>query len=221
MIICTQELVLEVCHFFQYANALFSFHTQLDIYQHFRMYIHRIALSVVLPEQHTNKQAKHVSVLVPPSLSFPAIPEDGSETCSLEGTEAPVRNTNLSRTLPRRMKQMLDAPLEPIHKPRPHSSAALSFMSRSLRSHRKNVLTRQPFSLSERESSPEEMEVVCYMTEWRKLNLSILRQRIQRLVVLMDLSEPGTIPDSGMLASLIDLVRAVYNTVCTCTYMSI
>ena len=45
-----------------------------------------------------------------------------------------------------------------------------------------------------------------YMGEWRRLNLNFLRQRIQRLVVLMDLSEPGTVPDSGMLASLIDLV---------------
>ena len=46
------------------------------------------------------------------------------------------------------------------------------------------------------------------MEEWRRLKLKVLRQRIQRLVVLMDLSEPGTIPDSGMLASLIDLVNS-------------
>ena len=45
------------------------------------------------------------------------------------------------------------------------------------------------------------------MGEWRRLNLNFLRQRIRRLVVLMDMSEPGTVPDSGMLASLIDLVQ--------------
>ena len=45
------------------------------------------------------------------------------------------------------------------------------------------------------------------MKEWRRLKLNVLRHRIQRLVVLMDLSEPGTVPDHGMLASLLDLVR--------------
>ena len=44
------------------------------------------------------------------------------------------------------------------------------------------------------------------MEEWRGLKLTGLRLRIRRLVVLMDLSEPGTVPDPGMLASLIDLV---------------
>jgi hypothetical protein len=48
------------------------------------------------------------------------------------------------------------------------------------------------------------------MEEWRRLKLKVLRQRIQRLVVLMDLSEPGTVPDPGMLASLIDLVCSIY-----------
>ena len=42
--------------------------------------------------------------------------------------------------------------------------------------------------------------------EWRGLKVGVLRNRIQRLIVLMNLSEPGTIPDAEMLASLIDLV---------------
>lgn len=42
--------------------------------------------------------------------------------------------------------------------------------------------------------------------EWRGLNLDVLRRRIQRLVVLMNLSEPGTIPNASILASLVDLV---------------
>ena len=42
--------------------------------------------------------------------------------------------------------------------------------------------------------------------EWRGLNLSLLRSRIQRLTVVMNMSEPGSVPDAGMLASLVDLV---------------
>ena len=42
--------------------------------------------------------------------------------------------------------------------------------------------------------------------EWRGLRLDLLRGRVQRLVVLMETTEPGTVPDAGMLASLIDLV---------------
>lgn len=42
--------------------------------------------------------------------------------------------------------------------------------------------------------------------EWRGLNLEVLRKRIQRLVILMNLSEPGTIPNASILASLVDLV---------------
>ncbi len=44
-------------------------------------------------------------------------------------------------------------------------------------------------------------------SEWRGLRLDTLRSRIQRLVVLMNLSEPGTIPNPAILASLVDLVR--------------
>ena len=42
--------------------------------------------------------------------------------------------------------------------------------------------------------------------EWRGLNLTLLRSRIQRLIVVMNTSEPGSVPDAGMLASLVDLV---------------
>ena len=45
--------------------------------------------------------------------------------------------------------------------------------------------------------------------EWRGLRLDLLRGRVQRLVVLMETTEPGTVPDAGMLASLIDLVGLV------------
>ena len=58
------------------------------------------------------------------------------------------------------------------------------------------------------------------MDEWRRLKLNVLRHRIQRLVVLMDLSEPGSIPDPGMLASLIDLV-CVCVCMCVCPYVCV
>ena len=45
--------------------------------------------------------------------------------------------------------------------------------------------------------------------EWKGLRLDILRSRIQRLVVLMNTSVPGTVPNSDMLASLIDLVNII------------
>jgi hypothetical protein len=42
--------------------------------------------------------------------------------------------------------------------------------------------------------------------EWRGMNLTLLRSRIQRLIVVMNTSEPGSVPSAGMLASLVDLV---------------
>lgn len=45
--------------------------------------------------------------------------------------------------------------------------------------------------------------------EWKGLRLDLLRSRIQRLVVLMNTSVPGTVPNSDMLASLIDLVSVI------------
>ncbi len=49
----------------------------------------------------------------------------------------------------------------------------------------------------------DEGEIV---SDWRGLKLDLLRGRIQRLVVLLNTSVPGTVPDPDMLASLIDLV---------------
>lgn len=50
---------------------------------------------------------------------------------------------------------------------------------------------------------------------WRGLQLDLLRGRIQRLMVLLNTSVPGTVPDPNMLASLIDLVLYV----CICIYI--
>ena len=43
---------------------------------------------------------------------------------------------------------------------------------------------------------------------WRGLNLDLMRSRIQRLIVMMNMSEPGAVPEPGLLASLIDLVSS-------------
>lgn len=46
--------------------------------------------------------------------------------------------------------------------------------------------------------------------DWRGLKVNVLRSRIQRLSALLELSEPGSIPEAGMLASLVDLVSSGY-----------
>ncbi len=54
---------------------------------------------------------------------------------------------------------------------------------------------------------------------WRE---ALQRGRIQRLIVLMQSSEPGTIPDAGMLGTLIDLVGCIIihvHVAATCTCM--
>lgn len=41
---------------------------------------------------------------------------------------------------------------------------------------------------------------------WNNLMIDELKLDIERFVVLMHLSEPGTIPSAGLLASIIDMV---------------
>jgi hypothetical protein len=76
---------------------------------------------------------------------------------------------------------------------------------------RKNPFTKADSVLSSlgSEAKPEEEGGVSELDEWRGLSLDTMRRRIQRLVVLMNLSEPGTIPNANILASLVDLVSEV------------
>ena len=41
---------------------------------------------------------------------------------------------------------------------------------------------------------------------WNNLPIDELKLHVERFVVLMHLSEPGTIPSAGLLASIIDMV---------------
>ena len=41
---------------------------------------------------------------------------------------------------------------------------------------------------------------------WNNLPIDELKLHVERFVVLMNLSEPGTIPSAGLLASIIDMV---------------
>ena len=44
---------------------------------------------------------------------------------------------------------------------------------------------------------------------WNNLPIDELKLDVERFVVLMHLSEPGTIPSAGLLASIIDMVSCV------------
>lgn len=50
--------------------------------------------------------------------------------------------------------------------------------------------------------------------------MGVLHQRLRRLSLLLELSEPGEIPEPSLLASLISVVSAWAHTLstCTCTY---
>ena len=45
--------------------------------------------------------------------------------------------------------------------------------------------------------------------EWRGLKIGALHQRIRRLTLLLDLSEPGTIPEPSLLSSLFNVVSII------------
>ncbi len=51
---------------------------------------------------------------------------------------------------------------------------------------------------------------------WRGLNIGMLQSRIRRLSTLLELSEPGSVPEAGMLASLVDLVSDSQSGECSC-----
>ena len=82
-------------------------------------------------------------------------------------------------------------------------------------SHRKNLFTKDDSVLSDMsaakldEPAGKEKREVSEAERWRGLSLETLRRRIQKLVILMHLSEPGTIPNASILASLVDLVSKV------------
>ena len=148
-----QNLLAEVCLFFQYAQTLFNFRTQLDSYRHFHMYIHRIALSVVLPEREISEPVKANSLLDPDFHPFPAILEE-SETHDSLSQPSPgfaVRGSILSQSLPRKLKHKSASTLSE-DKPRPRSSIQSDHLvaSKSPKAHRRGIFTKQ-HSIHERD----------------------------------------------------------------------
>ena len=155
-----QNCLPEVCLFFQHAHTLFSFHTQLDSYRHFHMYIHRVALSVIFPQQE-GQRSQTDSLLDQTFLPFPAILEE-TETLQESPAETsqpspvyPSRGTKLWQSLPRRTaKQMTIATSE--EKARPHSSIQSEHVvvNKSPKFHRKGIFTKQ-HSIHEQDSSTD------------------------------------------------------------------
>ena len=54
--------------------------------------------------------------------------------------------------------------------------------------------------------------------EWRGMHIGVLHQRIRRLSVMMELTEPGLIPDAALLASLISVVSSIFRLMKTYVY---
>ena len=52
--------------------------------------------------------------------------------------------------------------------------------------------------------------------EWRGMHIGVLHQRIRRLSVMMELTEPGLIPDASLLASLISVVSSIFSPCAVC-----
>ena len=183
------------------------------------MYIHRIALSVVLPAPTVPQTPKAPSGSDPFVLPFSTILEESitSQPPSVDEDNDAQPSLNLPQkmyqSLPRRLHKQTTSGSSGFAR-RPHSSLTTSdnVGSKSPKLHRKNIFTKQ-HSIHEEDKGHNEFqgrERRKCLTEWRGIRINLLQRRIRRLTVLMELSEPGTIPDPGMLASLIDLVRLSY-----------
>ena len=149
----SQSLVSDVCLFMQYAQNLFNFHPQLGSYKHFHMYIHRVALSVVLPQQEPKSEPLSESILQP----FPVIFEEADypplhgslvNTPQLSSGFA-VRGSKVTQSLPRKLKQKASE-----EKLRPRSSVQSDhiIVTKSPKAHRRGLFTKQQ-SIHEREDS--------------------------------------------------------------------
>ena len=109
------------------------------------MYIHRVALSVVLPQQEPKSEPKGDSIFQP----FPPILEkddsqlDDTLTSSATPQISPgfaVRGSKVTQSLPRKLKQKTSE-----EKPRPRSSIQSDHIvvSKNPKPHRRHVFTKQ------------------------------------------------------------------------------
>ena len=229
---CAQSIVAEACGFFQYAYQLFSTEwvTQTKDFQHLHMYLHRIALSVILPPRPLPSAA--TTAVETSGLYSPLRGAEAATAGSLSSPPPP--NEPMSDTLPRKKHSSNPAASRKrtgsLNLP---SSTKVETSPQLPVKHfpgAKPRLSKQPSIHSDGDGDfPEGTEGLSYrragrrvgvgsgggggegcqqdVKEWRGLRLGTLRSRIQRLNVLQQTSEPGTVPDPAMLASLIDLVR--------------
>ena len=144
----------DVCLFIQYAQTLFNFHPQLKSHRHFHMYIHRVALSVVLPQQDPKNDPLSDSIFQP----FPPIfEEDDSPLKDPEPTTPQpspgfaVRGSKVTQSLPRRLKQK--AMSEERTRPRSSIQSDHIVVSKSPKVNNKRGLFTKQQSIHEREDS--------------------------------------------------------------------
>ena len=197
---------MEACTFFGYAQATFSLDSlgQNQTIRHLHMYIHRMALSVVLPPRphpplpplNSPLHSDPASAAPPPRPTAPIFNLPGRKSRPSFGDQGPSGSPHLaSQTV-----SPGTPPSNPAH-----------LRSKSPKGGRRGNLKKQPSIHQDPESESGDNVAGATMEqqpEWRGLNLVQLRGRFQRLVVLMETSEPGTVPESGLLASLVDLVSA-------------
>lgn len=204
-------------------------------FQHLHMYIHRIALSVILPPRQPQPEGE--AELSPPLQAIITGTKAGKPPRRLRAAEeASVAARGSPKASPKLTAAVLSKYVENPNTSSPVASrsrssslrltssvpspdSALSKSTKSIKSvkfpllkqltvgdidMRKNILAKA--DSSELESETDGGVADKHPQEWRGLKIDVLQSRIQRLVVLMELSEPGTIPDARILASLIDLV---------------
>ena len=117
------------------------------------MYIHRVALSVILPQQEPKSEPSSDSIFQP----FPAILEEDdlqlrdalASSATPESHGLPERGSKVTQSLPRKLKQKTSE-----EKSHPHSSIQSDHivLTKSPKAQRRNLFTKQ-HSIHEREDS--------------------------------------------------------------------
>ena len=223
-------------------------------FRHLHMYIHRIALSVILPPRprpSDGKQPQSVNEggtpLPKPSAEkrsppltdkdqgdVPAVTKTavsgirpGSRKLIKQATFAlgfsSVSSSNVQEKV-RPRSESLDSPVSSSNAAAEGKGVAQSGKSRRAPLSKQHSIHSDPgASVASEGSRASAGTLVGGVTVnpkngerlWKGLKLDLLRSRIQRLIVVMNMSEPGSVPNAGMLASLIDLVSS-WNLVLVC-----
>ena len=228
-------MIREACDFLAYSGSLFAVDSEVKSRRHLHMYIHRVALSVLLPphpstrmDTPTNLASNFTSVDIAGIKGTDQV--DGtsfdSSLMKLGGSKLTKRGTlvhalSSSPLLARRGASTttylggqssresithLDRPRHILQK----QNTAISFVESP-------PITQEDRVKGKGKRSGEATVTVSSTsldgggevggTHWRGLDVEMLRTRIERLSTLLELTEPGTVPEAGMLASLVDLVR--------------